>query len=49
MADFIDLASGPVDIAFSPRINDFNGRKSIQAQDKGNKEIPAFGVKEFNY
>lgn len=30
MADFIDLASEPVDIAFSPRINDFNGRKSIQ-------------------
>lgn len=30
MADMIDLASDPVDIAFSPQINDFNGRRSIQ-------------------
>ncbi len=30
MAELIDLTSGPVDIAFSPAINDFNGKRSIQ-------------------
>ncbi len=34
MADLIDLTSGPVDIAFLPQINDFNGRKTIQLKIK---------------
>lgn len=30
MADMIDLTSGPVDIAFLPQINEYNGKRTIQ-------------------
>ncbi|MFN3740331.1 MAG: single-stranded-DNA-specific exonuclease RecJ [Thermodesulfovibrionales bacterium] len=41
MAELIDIASEPVDIAFLPQINDFNGRRSIQLKIRAiRKSLP---------